>query len=143
MGKPIAPAMGIAYSYPDVCETILPFVGKIPFPFPNIAQLDQADKVTNEGGKELIVGPSKLHVLLRGAKITDSPGDEAGFLGGIVTGETNGECKLTLASTNVKYGSEGRELVRFMDVTEQNISDETPNATGNVMSAFPTVLAGG
>ena len=142
MGKPIAPAMGIAFSFPDVCETILPLVGKIPFPFPNVALLIDADSVSDEKGKELLVGPSGLHVLLEGAKITDSTGDEAGFLGGIVTGETNGECKLTQASTSVKYGSEGKYLVRFMDITEQNISDEIPNATGNVMSAFPTVLVG-
>jgi hypothetical protein len=143
MGKPIAPALGIAYSFPDVCETILPFVGKIPFPFPNIAQLDQADKVSDDSGKELVVGPAMFHVLLEGAKIADSSGDEAGFIGGIITGDTKGECELTQASTSVKYGSEGKGLVRFMDATLQNIKDSQPNATGNVMSAFPTVLVGG
>lgn len=139
MGKPIAPALGIAYSYPDVCETILPLVGKIPFPFPNVAQLDQTDKVSNEGG-ELLVGPLRLHVLLEGAKIPDSSGDEGGFIGGIVTGDTKGECELWEASRSVKYGGNG--IVRFMDSTYQNIKDQQPNATGNVMSAFPTVLVG-
>lgn len=141
MVKPIAPAMGIAFCFPDVCETILPLVGKIPFPFPNIAQLDQADAVTDTDG-ELIVGPMKLHVLLEGAMIESSTGDEAGFIGGIITGETSGKCKLTQASKTVIYGSEEKGLVRFMDVTEQNISDSTPNATGVVISAFPTVLVG-
>lgn len=142
MGKPIAPALGIAFSFPDVCETILPLVGKIPFPFPNVALLIDADKVSDEPGKELIVGPLRLHILLQGAKIEDSSGDEGGFIGGIVTENTNGACELWDASGSVKYGPEGKYLVRFMDATNQNMKDSKTNAAGNVMSAFPTVLVG-
>lgn len=145
MGKPIAlkpiAAEGVASAFPDVCETILPLVGKIPLPFTNVAKLMDADAASDEGGKELLVGPLGLHVLLEGAEIKDSSGDEVGFLGGVVNEETQGPCKIMQASSSVKYNGKG--IVRFMDATAQNMDDnKQPNATGNVVSGFPTVLVG-
>ncbi len=144
MGKPVAlrPDMpiGVASAFPDVCETILPLVGKVPLPFTNVAQLCDADAASDVEGKKLLVGG--LPVLLEGAMIKESSGDEVGFLGGVVSGGTEGECMIVQASQTVVYGEERKGLVRFMDATIQNIIDGQPNATGNVMSAFPTVLVG-
>ena len=143
-GKPIAPALGVAYSFPDVCETILPFVGKIQLPFSNVAQLMQLEpgSVSDEPGNQLLIGPAGLPAVLEKAKANTSTGDEVGFLGGIVTGDTNGECEVQHASRTVLYGSEGKGLVRFMDVTTQNVKDGQPNAAGNILAAFPTVIVG-
>jgi hypothetical protein len=144
MGKPIAlkpiTVEGVATAFPDVCETILPLVGKIPLPFTNVAKLMDADKASDEPGKELLVGPLGQPVLLKYAVIKESSGDEVGFLGGVVTEDTQGECRIIQASESVLYNGEG--IVRFMDATTQNIKDEQPNATGNVVSGFPTVLVG-
>jgi hypothetical protein len=140
MSRPIAPAKGIAFAFPDVCKTPTPG-GPVPMPYPNIAQLNQANPVTDEGGKELLVGPSSDHVLLAEAEVTTSTGGEAGSVGavnGTVPGSVVGPCKITQASGSVIYGAQGKGLVRFMDATDQN----NGNATGMVLSAFPTVLVG-
>ena len=141
MGKPVALALGVAYAFPDVCETILPIVGKIFLPFPNIAQLDQASSISDANGG-LLIGPASMHALLGDASIDTSTGDELGFLGGIVNDQTSGKCEIKQSSQTVLYGPEGKGIVRFMDMTFQNMDDTQPNAVGNVMSAFPTVLVG-
>jgi hypothetical protein len=142
VGKPIAPKtlVSVANAFPDVCETILPLIGKVPLPFTNVAQLYDADEASDEGDG-LKVGPLGWPVLLEGAVVEESSGDEIGFLGGVVTEDTQGQCRIIQASKSVKYNGKG--IVRFMDATTQNIKDEQPNATGYVMSAFPTVLVGG
>ena len=98
--------------------------------------LDQADKVTPKDG--LIVGPAGDQVLLKGAKIPTSTGDEPGSVGGVISSQTKGECEIIIGSSSVVYGPDALGLVRFMDATTQN----GKNATGFVISAFPTVLVG-
>jgi hypothetical protein len=145
VGKPVAlkpiTVEGVANAFPDVCETILPLVGKIPLPFTNVAKLMDADTASDVEGKKLLVGPLSLPVLLQEAVIEDSSGDEVGFLGGVMNEETQGKCRIMQASSSVKYNGKG--IVRFMDATFQNMDDyEQPNANGYVMSGFPTVLVG-
>mgnify|MGYP006306965689 CR=1 FL=1 len=136
--KPIAPAVGIAFAFPDVCKTPAPPGSPVPIPYPNIAQLADADAVTDESNKELLVGPNGDHVLLEKAVIQTSSGDEAGSVGGVKSGGIKGKCEIVQASSSVVYGPEEKGIVRFMDATTQN--DE--NASGFVMGAFPTVLVG-
>lgn len=136
MAKPIAVADGIAFAFPDVCNTPAPPAPLIPIPYPNIAQLADASPKTDESGKELFVGGK--HVLLEGATVDTSSGDETGSAGGVGSGVTKGACEITQASSSVKYGPDGLGLVRFMDTTKQNDG----NAVGMVLSAFPTVLVG-
>ena len=138
MSRPIAIAKGIAFAFPDVCNTPAPPGSPIPIPYPNIAQLDQADSITDESDKELLVGSSGDYVLLAEAEISSSAGNEAGSAGGVSSGVTKGPCKITQASQSVVYGPEEKGLVRFMDPTEQNDG----NAVGMVLGAFPTVLVG-
>lgn len=139
MSKPIAPAKGIAFAFPDVCNTPAPPGPPVPIPYPNIAQLADANPVTNEPNKELRVGPSGDYVLLKESVISTSTGDEAGSIGGVKSGQPpGGECKIVQASASVKYGPEGKGIVRFMDATTQN----NGNASGFVLGAFPTVLVG-
>jgi hypothetical protein len=138
MSKPVAIAKGIAFAFPDVCLTPSPPGSPIPIPYPNIAQLDQASPVSDAGGKELLVGPSGDHVLLKDSSISSSSGDEAGSAGGVTSGTTKGECKLVQGSGSVLYGPDSKGLVRSLDQTTQNSN----NAQGVVLSAFPTVLVG-
>ncbi len=128
--KPIAPAQGIAFAFPDVCKTPAPPAPPIPIPYPNIADLSQATKVATD----LTVGGTP--VLLEGSKVAVSSGDEAGSAGGVQSGTTKGECVITKASTTVFYGGKG--VARFLDPTDQNKG----NAKGMVLAAFPTVLVG-
>ncbi len=132
MGKPVAVAKGIVLAFPDVCLTPTP-AGTIPVPYPNIAQLDQASPVSAPG---LLVGGDP--VLLKSSVVATSTGDEAGTAGGVTSGSIKGKCEFTQASGSVLYGSDGQGIVRFMDTTSQN----NGNATGVVLSAFPTVLIG-
>ena len=131
MGRPICPAQGIAFAFPDVCNTPSPG-GPIPIPYPNIAQL--AD-VTGEA-KDLQVGGMK--VLVQGSKVPSSSGDEGGTAGGGVTsGKIKGEMEVTAGSATVLCGGKG--IARFGDPTTQN----SGNAVGTLLGAFPTVLVGG
>lgn len=137
MSKPIAPAIGIAFAFPDVCKTPAPpSPSPIPIPYPNIAQLSDANPVTDD----LVVGPSEYKVLLKGeeAEISTSSGDEAGSAGGVSSGVIKDACKIQQSSESVVYGPNEYKIVRFMDATTQN----KDNASGFVMSAFPTVLVG-
>jgi hypothetical protein len=138
MSKPIAPAKGIALAFPDVCLTPAPPGPPVPIPYPNIAQLDQASPVSNESGKALLVGPSGDPVLLKDGEVSTSSGDEAGSAGGVKSGTTKGKCQFVQASGSVLYGPGQKGLVRFLDQTEQN----SGNAQGFVLGAFPTVLVG-
>jgi hypothetical protein len=132
MGKPIAPALGIAFAFPDVCKTPSP-AGDIPIPYPNIAQLDQVQP----DGKSTTLKAGGQYVLLEGAEVSTSMGDEAGASGGVKSGGIKGPCKITQGSKTVKYNGKG--IVRFMDPTQQNDG----NAVGMVLSANPTILVGG
>ena len=139
MSQPIAIDQGIAFAFPDVCNTPAPPSAPIPIPYPNIAMLSDANPKTDESGKELLIGPNGNYALLQGSTINTSTGNEAGSNGGLTSGTTRGKCEITTASTTVLYGSEGKGLARFMDPTSQNDG----NAVGNVLSAFPQILVGG
>lgn len=132
MGQPICPTQGIAFAFPDVCNTPSPS-GVTPIPYPNIAQLSDAEDVA----EDLKLGPSGLNALLMDSTVSTSSGDEAGTAGGVSSGVTKGECKVTAASSSVKYGGKG--VARIGDSTSQN----KENAVGVLLGAFPTVLVGG
>jgi hypothetical protein len=139
MAQPIAPTQGIAFAFPDVCNTPAPPGSPVPIPYPNIAQLDQATGITDESDKELLVGPAGLHVLLLDSEIAASSGNEAGSAGGVSSGTIKGKCTITQASSSVVYGPDKKGIARFMDPTSQN----DDNAVGMVLGALPTILVGG
>jgi len=126
LSKPIAPAFGIAFAFPDVCQTPAGPT-TVPIPYPNIAQLSNATNVADD----VLIGPSEYKALLMDSEVSTSSGDEAG------TASPNmGSCKITQASGTVVYGPSSKGLARFSDQTSQNGG----NAQGMVLSAFPTVL---
>ena len=113
MSKPIAPAKGIAFAFPDVCKTPAPPGSPIPIPYPNIVQLKDAENVTDIEGKKLLVGGDP--VMLESSIVSTSSGDEAGSAGGVKSGNTKGALKITSASKTVIYGPDKKGIVRFMD----------------------------
>ncbi len=135
MSKPIAPATGVAFAFPDVCKTPAPPAPPIPIPYPNIAQLDQATNVS-DSGDGLKIGPAGLPALLLNSEVSTSTGDEAGSAGGVTSSTIKGRCVVVKASKSVLYN--GRGIARFLDQTYQNAG----NADGVILSAFPTVLVG-
>ena len=64
MSQPIAIDQGIAFAFPDVCNTPAPPSAPIPIPYPNIAMLSDANPKTDESGKELLIGPNGNYALL-------------------------------------------------------------------------------
>jgi hypothetical protein len=142
MGKPIAPAQGIAFAFPDVCLTPSPG-GPVPVPYPNIADLSQAQPVSDAAGKELLVGPSSLPVVLQSSTVPTSSGDEGGSAGGgTTTGTIKGPCEVAQGSGSVLYGAQGLGIARFGDPTDHNKSGPAANASGTILATFPTVLVG-
>lgn len=136
MAQPIAVAKGIAFAFPDICFTPAPPAPAIPIPYPNIAQLADALPVAGTSGNAVTAGGTP--VLLANSVVETSSGDEAGTSGGQLSGQPPmGECEIASASTTVFANGQG--VVRFGDPTKQN----TKNADGTVLSAFPTVLVGG
>ena len=138
MGKPIAPAQGSAFAFPDVCLTPAG-PSSVPIPYPNIADLGQATGVTDIGGKEVLAGPAGLHVLLRDSQVATSTGDQPGTGGGVVSLQPpGGACRVVQASATVVYGPNRLGIARFMDATKQNNN----NADGCLLASLPTVLVG-
>ena len=142
MGKPIAPAQGIAFGFPDVCLTPTPG-GPAPVPYPNVADLSQAMPVSDSPGKELVVGPASLPVVLVSSVVPTTVGDEGGTAGGgTTTGTIKGSCEVTGGSGSVLYGPQGLGIARFGDTTDHNQAGAAANATGTVLAIFPSVLVG-
>jgi len=139
MPKPIAPAKGIAFAFPDVCWTPISPTSEVPLPYPNIAKLEDASDKTNISVAEFVVGSDESYVLLGGGTIDTSTGDEAGSGGGVLNGRKVADlCEIVQASQTVLYGPDGQGIVRFMDKTSQNAG----NANGHVLSSFPSVIIG-
>jgi hypothetical protein len=96
---------------PDVCKTPLP-AGPTPVPYPNFAR----DGDLTKGAKQVTIdGAPVAHA---GSKIARSSGDEAGTLGGLVSGTNRG--KMTWGSSSPNVVVEGQGVVRFADVTHHN-----------------------
>lgn len=130
MGKPVARNEGTCMAFPDVLLTPAPPSSPVPLPYPNIAQLADAQDTSpdvNAGGKPVITEASQ---------IPTSTGGEAGTAGGVTSGTFNQKCTFTQFSQTVK--ANGKGVVRQLDQTSQN----NGNAQGFVLVGFATVLVG-
>ncbi len=98
---------GISIVFPDVCKTPAPPAGPIPIPYPNIGK-----------SSDTTSGPKKVKTdgkmpMTKGAKYSMSTGDEAGSVGGVISGKVKGECEFMLYSFDVKF--EGKNVCRMGD----------------------------
>ncbi|MBL7189108.1 MAG: DUF4150 domain-containing protein [Phycisphaerae bacterium] len=132
MGLPVATkAGGICFAFPDVCNTPAPPAPPIPIPYPNIGQLSDATGVSTD----VKVGGNL--VILKGSIIKNTTGDEAGSVGGVLSGSIVGKVEFETASETVKIN--GDKVVRMTDKTKQN----NRNADGTVLGGVANVLCGG
>jgi hypothetical protein len=140
MAKPIAVAENVAFAFPDVCRTPSPS-GTVPLPYPNVAQLAQAQPTSATGGAPVFAGGKA--VLLANSVVATSSGDEAGTGGGVRSNVITGACTMD-GGASASVFVHGQGVVRFGDPTRQNRAgpNGTDNATGQVLSAFATVLVG-
>jgi len=120
---------GICFGFPDVCKTPTPG-GPVPIPYPNIGDLSQATKTSRSvkiNGKPIILEDSEIPI---------SSGDEAGSIGGVISGKIKG--KVTFATYSSKVKVEGKGVVRVGDTTRQN----EDNAVGTVLYGEATLKGG-
>jgi hypothetical protein len=109
-------AGGSCMAMPDVCKTPAPpppvGPGQVPIPYPNNGMLNQA---TNASTKVKFV--NKEVVTLK-SKIPKSMGDEAGTLGGLISGKNMDEVDPKKGSSKVKI--EKQPCIHLTSMTGHN-----------------------
>jgi hypothetical protein len=93
--------------FPDVCKTPAPPGPPVPIPYPNTGQSSDTSD-----------GPTTVKVdgempMAKGSKYSRSSGDEAGTVGGVVSGVNMSECEYMTYSFDVKF--EGKNACRLGD----------------------------
>jgi hypothetical protein len=71
---------GMTMGFPDVCNIIVPLVGPVPIPFPNIAMISDASPTVS---KIKYAGAAANNMK---SKTSSSLGDQPGIAGGLVSG---------------------------------------------------------
>ncbi len=102
---------GMSIAFPDVCQISTP-AGPVPVPFPNIAQSSDTSE-----GPESVTCDGEMP-MVEGAKYSKSTGDEAGSVGGIVSGVNRDVAEFMLYSFDVKF--EGKGVCRLGDMLFHN-----------------------
>ncbi len=97
---------GQSIVFPDVCKTPTPG-GPVPIPYPNIAMSSDTS-----GGPTSIKVDGKMP-MVKGAKYSQSTGDEAGTAGGVMSSCTKGEAEFMMYSFTVKF--DGKNVCRLGD----------------------------
>jgi uncharacterized Zn-binding protein involved in type VI secretion len=106
-----AGSSGIATAFPDVCKTPAA-PAPIPIPYPHIAM--SAD--TAQGSKDVKIDGNPI--MLQGSVFSKSSGDEAGTVGGVVSGVNKGKAEFIAFSFDVTV--EGKPVPRLGDMMVQN-----------------------
>lgn len=113
--------MGTTTGPTDVCKTPAG-TAVVPVPYPNIAMLPMAIKTPV---KIFAVKKPPIHLA---SSVPSTTGDEAGTLGGVVSGVVKGPASFTVGSPTVLF--EGMPVVRLTSTTIQN--GASPNTVGVV-----------
>ncbi|AUX34385.1 MULTISPECIES: DUF4150 domain-containing protein [Sorangium] len=113
-----AKSSGITMAFPDVCKTPAPPAPPVPIPYPNVAKSGDTSKGTK---KVKCDGES---VCVKDSNFSTSTGDEAGSLGGIVSGKTKGKAEFVNFSFDVKF--EGKNVARALDLMLHNDKNTPP-----------------
>ena len=105
-------ANGTCLGVPDVCQVPAPPAPPIPTPFPNTAM------VANATGTSTKVKIENMDVVVETSEIPSSNGDEAGTIGGVVSGTVAQKVVFKLGSSKVK--AEGKAMAFLTGVTAHN-----------------------
>jgi uncharacterized Zn-binding protein involved in type VI secretion len=108
---------GVLIAFPDVCQAPTP-AGPIPLPLPSIALSSDAA----EGSREVKMDGQSI--MVQGSAFSQSTGDEAGSIGGILSGTTRGKAEFILYSFDVKV--EGKNVCRLGDLMVSNNKNTPP-----------------
>jgi len=112
-------AGGTCLAMPDVCLTPAPPGPPIPIPYPNTAMLNQA---TNTSIKVKFVGKE---VITLKSKVPRTMGDEAGTVGGVMSGVNMGPASFRKGSSRVSV--EGQDCVHLTSMSAHNgVSANSP-----------------
>ena len=98
---------GTSMVFPDVCKTPAPPAPFVPIPYPNIGRSADATQGTTT------VEADGNMVMVKGAKYASSKGDEAGNIGGMISGVFTQECEYLMYSFDVML--EGKNVCRMSD----------------------------
>ena len=108
---------GVAINFPDVCKTQCgPPV--VPIPYPNIAK--SSDTANGSTSVKIDGNP----IMLKDSNFSTSTGDEAGAIGGVVSGCTKGKAEFINYSFDVKI--DGKNVPRLGDMMIQNKKNTPP-----------------
>lgn len=113
---------GISTAFPDVCKTPAPPAPPIPIPYPNIAMSSD----TSDGSSTVKMDGNMI--MIKGANMMISTGDEAGALLGVVSNKIKGKAEFVNYSFDVKV--DGQNVCRLADPTQQNMG------SGNAAAFF-------
>lgn len=105
---------GNCMAFPDVCNTPAPPAPPIPIPYPITAMLSQANPSTLS--KKVTVRNQPAAIVT--TEITMSSGDEAGSVGGVISGMIKGPCKFVKGSSKVTI--EGKPAAHFTSTVTMN-----------------------
>lgn len=98
---------GMVMFMPDVCKTPTGG-GPVPMPYPNVARSQD----TSLGSQQVTCDGNPI--MLQGSQFSQSTGDEAGSLGGVVSGVTKGQAEFISYSFDVQV--EGKPVARLGDM---------------------------
>ena len=97
---------GMSMVFPDVCKTPAA-PSPIPIPYPNIGKSSDTS-----GGPTTVKADGQMP-MVKGAKYMRSQGDEAGTVGGVMSGVNMNECEFMMYSFDVKL--DGKNACRMGD----------------------------
>lgn len=97
---------GVSIAFPDVCLTPCA-PSPVPIPYPNIAM----SKDTNQGSTKLTADGNPI--MLQGSNFMQSVGDDAGTVGGVVSGVFKQKAEFIMYSFDVMV--EGKNTCRLLD----------------------------
>jgi hypothetical protein len=113
-----ADSSGICMAMPDVCLTPAPPAPPIPIPYPNISQSQDTS-----GGSSTVKMDGNP-IMVKGASFSKSTGDEAGSVGGVMSGMIQGKAEFLNYSFDVTV--EGNNVCRLGDLMMSNSKNTPP-----------------
>ena len=125
---------GQCFAFPDVCKTPAPPAPPIPLPYPNIGMVPNAVKTST---KVKIVG---MPAVVETSEIPNSQGDEAGTVGGVVSGRNMDKITFKLGSIMVQI--EGKGCAYLTSLTAHNGANANMPAGNQIAPSQTIVLVG-
>jgi uncharacterized Zn-binding protein involved in type VI secretion len=108
-------------SAPDVCKTP---PQSLPIPYPNVAR---SSDLANGTTTVFVDGQS---VALKDSEFSTSTGDEAGSVGGVISGVNKGKAKFSNYSMDVRF--DGRSVARLSDPMTMNGNQSNTATTAEI-----------